>query len=149
MVVKRGKKAIPWEQDVEILARLRLVETLWLQGAKPHEIASAMDYSLRTAHRDIERVQTILRKQSIDDITAARDRSIAELREILMRQWEIYRECKDQKLRLIALRDARDTEKLIIELEGTKKPVAVDVTSQGEKIEAVPIAIIKMDVDEL
>ena len=128
--VKKGKKSIPWYEDTDILARLAIVSSMQVQGASPLQIAEALSVTLRTAYRDIKRCDDLRRREYIDDIVTNRNRSIAQYREIQMRAWEEYR---NNKKNLQALRTAAEMEDRIVELQGTRKPVAVDLTTGGEK----------------
>jgi len=127
--VKKGKKSIPWYEDTDILARLAIVSSMQVQGASPLQIADALSVTLRTAYRDIKRCDELRRREYIDDVVTNRNRSIAQYREIQMRAWEEYR---NNKKNLQALRTAAEMEDRIVELQGTRKPVAVDLTTKGE-----------------
>lgn len=132
----KGKASVVWHQDHEILQRLELVATMMLQGAKPFQIAQSLSVSLRTAFRDMNRVQELWRKQAIDDITAKRDRSIAQFRLAQTYAWDQYRthQKTNAAMALKWMQAAMEAERSIVELEGTKAPKAVDVTSKGEQI---------------
>ncbi len=133
-VVKRNQKRIRWDQDVEILARLEQVASMRIQGAKPYQIATALGVNLRTAHRDISRVEELWRRESVGDIVASRDKSIAQYREIQTQAWERYRNAqkKAEWLRVVM-----DAEAKIVELQGTKATGQIDVTSKGEKVASI------------
>lgn len=132
--VKRNKKKIRWDLDVEILARLALVADMRHQRAMPHEIAATLGISLSTAHRDIDRVEELWRRQSLNDVESARASSIAQYEKIERQAWKEYREATDAKTRLNALRVAMDAEEKITELQGTKQPKGIDLTSKGERV---------------
>ena len=127
---KKGKKSVVWFEDTDILARLAIVSSMQVQGASPLQIAEALGVTLRTAYRDIKRCDELRRRTYIDDVVTNRNRSIAQYREIQMRAWEDYRA---NKKNLNALRIAAEMEDRIVKLQGTEKPVAVDLTTGGEK----------------
>ena len=87
----RNKQNVSWDQDEEILARLATVANLLVQGAKAYQIAETFDYTLRTAHRDIARVYTLWRRESMQQVDDARAKSIAQYEEVKTRAWEGYR----------------------------------------------------------
>lgn len=138
MAGKPGKKSVRWDQDIEILQRLAVVSTMLLQGARPFQIAESMGTSLRTAFRDISRVDELNRRAALADIETNRARSIALLREVQTRAWELYR-TNDASVRerLAALKEARECEEQIATLQGTKKPIGIDVTTKGDKLTGV------------
>lgn len=131
-----GHKSIPWHQDTVILARLELVSTMMLQGAKGYQIAEALSTSLMTAYRDIERVRELRRRESVDNIVEDRNASIAQMRMIQANAWEQYRALKsiDPRTALSFMKEAREAEAQIIKLQGTEKPKQVDVTSGGKSL---------------
>jgi hypothetical protein len=88
---KRSKQNIPWDQDIEILARLATVANLMVQGARGHQIAEALSIPIRTAQRDMQRVFTLWRRDSMQQVDDARAKSIAQYEEIKTRAWEGYR----------------------------------------------------------
>lgn len=126
---ERKKKAIRWDHDLNILTRLEVVSSMLTQGAKAHQIAEALSYSLRTAHRDIDRVYVLWRRESVNDVIAMRDRSIAQYRSIQTQAWAEWRATK----KISWLRIAMDAEEKVSELQGTKK-IALDLTSKGERM---------------
>lgn len=128
---KKGKKSVAWFEDTDILARLAIVSSMQVQGASPLQIAEALGVTLRTAYRDIKRCDELRRRTYIDDVVTNRNRSIAQYREIQMRAWEDYRV---NKKNLNALRIAAEMEDRIVKLQGTEKPVAVDLTTKGESL---------------
>jgi len=87
----RNQKNIPWDQDEEILRRLATVANLIVQGAKGHQVAEALSIPIRTAQRDIQRVYTLWRRDSMQQVDDARAKSIAQYEEIKTRAWEGYR----------------------------------------------------------
>jgi len=128
---KKGKKSVVWYEDTDILARLAVVSSMKVQGASPLQISEALGYTLRSAYRDIHRCDELYKRESIEDVMTNRNRSIAQFREIQMRSWEQYRE---NKKNLQALRLAAEMEDRIVELQGTRKPIGVDVTTGGESL---------------
>lgn len=137
MAGKPGKKSVRWDQDIEILQRLAVVSTMLLQGARPFQIAESMGTSLRTAFRDIGRVDELNRRAALADIETNRTRSIALLREVQTRAWELYRDSEKTIDKLRALKEARECEEQIAALQGTKKPIGIDVTTKGDKLTGV------------
>jgi len=87
----RTGRWMPWDQDEETLARLATVANMIVQGAKGHQIAEALSISLRTAQRDMARVYTLWRRDSMQQVDDARAKSIAQYEEIKTRAWEGYR----------------------------------------------------------
>lgn len=87
----RDKKNVAWDTDVEILARLATVANMMVQGAKAHQIAGALSVNIRTAQRDMQRVYTLWRRDSMQQVDDARAKSIAHYEEIKTRAWEGYR----------------------------------------------------------
>lgn len=130
MAGTEGKKSIRWDQDAEILARLTTVAAMMIQGAKGWQIAEALGYSLRSAYRDIDRVDTMWKREAANSVEQSRVRSIAQYREIQTQAWQQYRSTKKESW----LRIAMDAQSQIDALEGTRKPVGVDVTTGGEKL---------------
>jgi hypothetical protein len=88
---KRNRKTIAWDQDEEILARLATVANMMVQGAKTHQIKDVFGYDMRTAQRDIARVYTLWRRESMQQVDDARAKSIAQYEEVKTRAWEGYR----------------------------------------------------------
>jgi len=130
-----GKKAVRWDLDVDILTRLDIVANMMVQGARPHQIAQSLSYSLKTAYRDVDRVRTLWRRTAEATVEEHRSASIAQYNELKVRAWEEYRRLREEKKSgLNALRVVMDIEEKISELQGTKAPKNVDVTSKGEQI---------------
>lgn len=135
MAPKAGRKPRKWQDDAEVLARIATVGTMRIQGAKVQDIAQVMGVSIRTAWRDIERWGEIAAEEARGDISQNRDRSIAVLRETQLRAWEQYRSAVDSKVKLLALKEVRECESEISALQGTKKPIGIDHTTKGEKVQ--------------
>jgi hypothetical protein len=70
------------------MARLDVISQMMVVGAKAHNIAAAMDYSLASAKRDIARVKQLWNTQAAEDINSSRSISLATYREILTRTWD-------------------------------------------------------------
>lgn len=87
----RNKQNVAWDTDVEILARLATVANMMVQGAKAYQIAEALSVNIRTAQRDMQRVYTLWRRDSMQQVDDARAKSIAQYEEIKTRAWEGYR----------------------------------------------------------
>lgn len=87
----RNKQNVAWDTDVEILARLATVANMMVQGAKAYQIAEALSVNIRTAQRDMQRVYTLWRRDSMQQVDDARAKSIAHYEEIKTRAWEGYR----------------------------------------------------------
>ncbi len=134
MAPAKGRKPKKWQDDAEVLARIATVSTMRLQGAKPFHIAEVMGYSIRTAWRDIERAETIMAEEARGSIDQNRNKSIAQLREVQSRAWEQYRNATDPKIKLLALKEIRENETEIATLQGTKRPIGLDLTTKGEKL---------------
>jgi len=129
---KRNKKSVAWDQDPEILARLSTVANMMTQGAKSYQIADALSVTIKTIQRDMTRVYTLWRRESMQEIDDARAKSIAQYEEIKTRAWEGYRkvsgyinESRMPNPRLIKeqqnfLKLAMDAESHIADLQGTK-----------------------------
>ena len=129
---KRNKKNVAWDQDPEILARLTTVANMMTQGAKSYQIADALSVTIKTIQRDITRVYTLWRRESMQEIDDARAKSIAQYEEIKTRAWEGYRkasgfvnESRMPNPRLMKeqqnwLKLAMDAESQIADLQGTK-----------------------------
>jgi transposase len=132
---KKGKRSVIWYEDTDILARLAIVSSMQVQGASPLQIAEALGVTLRTAYRDIRRCDELRKREYIDDVITNRNRSIAQFREIQMRAWEEYRA---NKKNIQALRLAAEMEDRVVELQGTRKPIAVDMTTKGESLHRPP-----------
>jgi hypothetical protein len=130
----QGKPSVRWDMDVDILNRLRSVASMMIQGAKGLDIAEAFAYSLKTAYRDMERVRELWRREAQQDIESKRAASLAHYNEIKARAWEDYRKKGDSKGGLGALRLAMEIEDRIADLEGTKAPRGVDVTTKGQSL---------------
>lgn len=136
MAPKAGRKPKRWQEDAEVLARIATVGTMRIQGAKVQDIAQVMGYSIRTAWRDIERWEEVAAEEARGDINQNRNKSIAVLRETQSRAWEQYRhKDADIKSRLLALKEIRECESEISALQGTKKPIGIDHTTKGQKVD--------------
>jgi len=96
----RSKKNIAWDQDEEILRRLATVATLVNQGATTVQIKEALSISLRSAQRDVQRVYTLWRRDSMQQVDDARAKSIAQYEEIKTRAWEGYRKASSEMSQL-------------------------------------------------
>jgi hypothetical protein len=133
--MSKGKKAVRWDLDVDILNRLREVASMMKQGATALEISTALAYSYKTALRDVERVRELWRREAKQDIETKRAGSLAQYKEVQMRAWEHYRSAmRENKAVLAILRLIADVEDKIADLEGTKAPRGVDVTSGGQPL---------------
>mgnify|MGYP001472120636 CR=1 FL=1 len=129
---KRNKKNVAWDQDPEILARLSTVANMMTQGAKSYQIADALSVTIKTIQRDITRVYTLWRRESLQEIDDARAKSIAQYEEIKTRAWEGYRKVSGyvnganmpnprlMKEQQNWLKLAMDAESQIADLQGTK-----------------------------
>ena len=129
---KRNKKNVAWDQDPEILARLSTVANMMTQGAKSYQIADALSVTIKTIQRDITRVYTLWRRESMQEIDDARAKSIAQYEEIKTRAWEGYRKVSGfvngsnmpnprlMKEQQNWLKLAMDAESQIADLQGTK-----------------------------
>jgi hypothetical protein len=134
MTRQHTKKSIPWREDPDILQRLELVANLMVQGAKTHQVASALGTGLRTASRDMARVRELWKKQSEQTIEDKRAGSVALYREVQTRLWEEYRSLKGAGKSVInVLGKIADVEDKITKIEGTQI-TNIDVTSKGEQI---------------
>lgn len=135
MAPKAGRKPKKWQDDAELLSRIATVGTMRIQGAKVQDIAQVMGYSIRTAWRDIERWEEVAADEARGSIDQNRNKSIAVLREVQSRAWEQYRQKdSDAKSRLAALKEIRECESEIAALQGTKKPIGIDHTTKGQKV---------------
>lgn len=137
-VRRPGKKSIRWDRDPEILARLPAVAAMMLRGARVWQIAEAMLYSDRTAKEDMKRVRTLWREEAGDGVSEQRDRSVAHLREVQAHAWAKFDKSGDSRW----LRVIREAEADIIRLQGTSRPIDVNVS--GEVQAAVPITFVKV-----
>jgi hypothetical protein len=86
----KGKKPLSWRKDPVILARLAAVSEMMLRGADAWQIATALEASLATARRDITRVRTLWRENSLLDIQNTREKAIAQYNLIITRAWADY-----------------------------------------------------------
>ncbi len=87
----RNKQNVAWDQDNEILRRLATVANMMVQGATALQIGEALSINIRTAQRDMQRVYTLWRRGSMQEVDDARAKSIAQYEEIKTRAWEGYR----------------------------------------------------------
>lgn len=139
----KGRKSVPWDQDPEILKRLADVQDQMLRGKKNTEIAASVGVNEATIRRDAQRVAVLLRRRATDDILYLRQRSIALVRMVQREAWESWDQMKqasdDKKLdedgkvkqelyrgRQLAI--VLEGERMVVDLEGTKTPVAQPVT---------------------
>ncbi|GAB4528457.1 MAG: hypothetical protein OHK0046_47300 [Anaerolineae bacterium] len=134
-VRRPGKKSIRWDNDPEILLRLSSVASLMIQGAKQHQIATTMNVSLDTARRDMKRVRTLWRREAESKIEDARATSIAQFEEVKLQAWKEHRNSSSPREKVAWLRVIMEAESKIIELQGTKSPVLMDVTTAGKPLE--------------
>lgn len=126
---RKGEKSKRWDKDPVILARLESVSQMLLRGAKLWQIAEAFQYSITTAKKDVVRVRLLWADEARDKVSDNRDRSIAELRSLQTVAWAEY---DKNKKNLGALREIRECERLIVELQGTRAPLVVDLTKMSD-----------------
>lgn len=134
MAPKAGRKPKKWQDDAELLSRIATVGTMRIQGAKVQDIAQVMGYSIRTAWRDIERWEEVAADEARGSIDQNRNKSIAVFRENQTRAWQTWRDTQDHKIRLMALKEIRECEAEIAALQGTKRPIGIDHTTKGQKV---------------
>jgi hypothetical protein len=91
---KKGKKSVRWDRDPEILARLESVNQMMLRGAQRWQIADALDISLRTASRDINRVRILRRRAAERDVEEKVNDSVGQFQAVRQEAWLRYDEIK-------------------------------------------------------
>ena len=127
---RKGRRSVPWRQDLAILARLDVVAAMMLRGARSHQIAEAMEYSASTAKRDVNRVKKLWLEETRAGVNESRARSVAQLREVQQRAWQEY----DRRANARYLRLVIECEKEIVSLEGSRPAVGIDLTSKGREL---------------
>ena len=130
MAYNLDKKAVNWDEDTDIMRRLSTVASMMVQGAKTYQIAETMGYSLRTAQRDCNRVRDLWMREAALSVEESRAANIAQYEEIKASAWRQYRQDKSYYW----LKVVMDAENRISELQGTKRPLGVDITSKGEAL---------------
>jgi hypothetical protein len=145
----KGKKSVKWDRDPDILARLEGVAQMMIRGAKAWQIAEAFDVSITTVNRDIRRVRILWRRESEQSIEESRQESLAKLRSLQQQALTEYdktarttfkgRDGQDVKGAKSSgairwLKFARECERDIVDLEGTRAPEKIAPTDpSGEK----------------
>jgi hypothetical protein len=119
----KGKKAVSWRKDTIILTRLIAVAEIFLRGGTIISIASAFDYSFSTAKRDLARVKTLWREQSLEDLAAQRDQSIAQYRLVITKAWAEY----SRKPNANFLRVIIDAQAKIDDIQGNQAPKEIHI----------------------
>lgn len=134
----RSKKNIAWDQDEEILRRLATVAILVNQGATTVQIKDTFSTSLRTAQRDVERVYTLWRRGSMQQVDDALAKSIAQYEEIKTRAWEGYRKASS------AMSEMRVYSPKIANEQREWLEIAMKAQSQIDKLRG--LGITKLDI---
>jgi hypothetical protein len=120
----KGKKAISWRKDTTILLRLVSVAEIYLRGGNLINIAHAFDCSLSTAKRDLARVKTLWREQSLADLDDLRSESLAEYHLLIVKAWaEFNKKPSHHWLRVIM-----DAQEKIDNIYGNQASKRVEVT---------------------
>jgi hypothetical protein len=113
-----GKKAVSWRKDPVILTRLVSVAEVLLRGGSVLHIANTFDCSLATAKRDVARVKTLWREQSLEDLADLRSRSIAQYLLVITKSWaEFHKKASPNWLGKILDAQAR-----IDDIQGNQAP---------------------------
>lgn len=130
---KKGKKAVRWDKDPDILFRLDTVAAMMLEGAKPYQIAASMHYDWNTAKRDMQRVEELWRRQIGKSIADKRSEAVAQWRHVLMHAWAQFRSSKN----VVWLRVVTEAQANIDLIEGTRAPkeisVGISLSPEAEK----------------
>jgi hypothetical protein len=127
----KGKKSVRWDQDPEILARLESVAQMMSRGARPWQIAEALDTSLITARRDIRRVRILWNRESKKEIERSRQESLVRIKAVQQQAWARYDAEPKKGYRWLRL--VLECEKQVIDIEGSKAPMKVAPTDPTGK----------------
>jgi hypothetical protein len=101
-------------------SRRQAVTDLWVRNTPVRRIATMLGVPHRTVRSDIAVLRKELEKGRVVDIEARRDRTLAELRAVLLECWSRLARTKDVSNNVSGLLNTIvTTEKLIAQLEGT------------------------------
>ncbi len=135
-----GKKSVKWDRDPEIMLRLTSVAQLMIRGVSLPQIAQALDVCTRTASRDVRRVRTLWRRQSVREIEELRQGHRARLDWMFQQALDQFMDGKvaegpPPRGLQAWLKLAADIERELIDLDGAAQPVKVALTDPEGKQE--------------
>jgi hypothetical protein len=133
---RKGKKSIAWDRDPEILARLASVAEMLLVGAKPYQIALALNEALSSAKRDVARVKQLWQEEARDEIDTSRNAALAQYKLVLMRAWDEYGKKENAGRKHLFLNIVTSTQKEIDRVQGVG-PQKIDLSGKIDVVEDI------------